>query len=51
MKARSTVLLVVPVLLLATACARSETVHADAAEIEAAVKEANEQAEAIKETK
>jgi predicted small lipoprotein YifL len=43
--------LLLPILLGVTACAQSEPVQADPDEIEAAVKEANEQAAAVKDTK
>ena len=41
--------LLLPILLGVAACAQSEPVHADPDEIEAAVKEANEQGAAMKE--
>ncbi len=41
--------LLLPMLLGATACAESEPVHADRDEVEAAVKEANEQATVTRE--
>lgn len=49
MKSTRSILLLLPMLAMTAACARSEPATADPDEIEAAVNEANQAAESIKE--